>query len=103
MKSHGRSRLLYFRLVHILDKGEVPTYQSTMEKNVLAGFSQELVSAAMDILGMFGQVKAGDPHGIQEGRAQWLYRFTVVENIWGGSAEIQKSIIAQRGLGLPRG
>ena len=96
-------RLLYFRLAHILDKGEVPTYQSSMEKNVLADFSQELANAAMDILGMPGQVREGDPRAVLEGRADWLYRFTVVENIWGGSAEIQKSIIAQRGLGLPRG
>ncbi|WP_319409428.1 acyl-CoA dehydrogenase family protein [uncultured Desulfosarcina sp.] len=96
-------RLLYFRLAHILGKGEVPTYQSSMEKNVLADFAQELANSAMEILGMPGQIKAGDRRAILEGRAQWLYRFTVVENIWGGSAEIQKSIIAQRGLGLPRG
>lgn len=96
-------RLLYFRLAHILDKGEVPTYQSSMEKNVLADFSQEMANSAMDILGLPGQVKAGDQRAILDGRAEWLYRFTVVENIWGGSAEIQKSIIAQRGLELPRG
>jgi alkylation response protein AidB-like acyl-CoA dehydrogenase len=96
-------RLLYFRLAHILDKGEAPTYQSSMEKNVLADFSQELANSTMEIVGMPGQVKGKDRRAILGGRAEWLYRFTVVENIWGGSAEIQKSIIAQRGLGLPRG
>ena len=95
-------RLLYFRLAHILDKGDVPTYQSSMEKNVLADFSQELANSAMDILGMPGQVSATDRRAVLRGRAEWLYRFTVVENIWGGTAEIQKSIIAQRGMGLPR-
>jgi alkylation response protein AidB-like acyl-CoA dehydrogenase len=95
-------KMLYFRLAHILQKGKVPTYQSSMEKNVLADFSQELSNTAMEILGLPGHVKAGDRRAIIGGMAQWLYRFTVIENIWGGSAEIQKSIIAQRGLGLPR-
>lgn len=96
-------RLLYFRLAHILDKGDIPTYQSSMEKNVLADFSQELANSSMEILGMPGQVGAKDRRAVLGGRAEWLYRFTVVENIWGGTAEIQKSIIAQRGMGLPRG
>ena len=37
-----------------------------------------------------------------EGRAESTYRYTVIDTIGGGSSEIQKNVIARRGLGLPK-
>ena len=37
-----------------------------------------------------------------EGRAESTYRYTVIDTIGGGASEIQKNIIARRGLGLPK-
>jgi alkylation response protein AidB-like acyl-CoA dehydrogenase len=35
--------------------------------------------------------------------AQWLYLFTRADTIYGGSSEVQRNVVAQRMLGLPRG
>ena len=37
-----------------------------------------------------------------EGRAESTYRYTVIDTIGGGTSEMQKNIIARRGLGLPK-
>jgi len=36
------------------------------------------------------------------GRSESTYRYTVIDTIGGGSSEIQRNIIARRGLGLPK-
>ena len=94
---------LYYRLAHILDQGEIPNYQTSMEKIVLCTFEQKLANAALDIIGPLGQLKHGSKHEVLDGMAEWQYRFTVVETIVAGTNEIQRNIMAQRGLGLPRG
>ena len=42
------------------------------------------------------------PDAPMEGRSESTYRYTVIDTIGGGSSEIQKNIIARRGLGLPK-
>lgn len=93
---------LYFNLAHLLDQGKIPNYQASMEKNFLSEFEQRLSNTAMEILGPMGQLKTGSKHAVLNGFPEWLYRWTVIETIYGGSAEIQRNIMAQRGLGLPR-
>ena len=53
-------------------------------------------------MGSEGQFGLEDPHALQNGRFDSAYRATVVETIGGGASEIQKNIIARRGLGLPK-
>jgi alkylation response protein AidB-like acyl-CoA dehydrogenase len=94
--------LLYYQLAHILDSGKVPSYQASMEKIFFSEFAQRLSHVALEIMGPQGLVKMGDPRAPMNGMADYLYRWTIIENIYGGTSEIQRNIIAQRGLGLPR-
>jgi alkylation response protein AidB-like acyl-CoA dehydrogenase len=76
---------------------------------------QETMLLAMDILGLEGQVLRGDSTGdalVSGGRRssvqypvddiQSSYFFSRSETIWGGAAEIQRNIVGERALGLPK-
>jgi alkylation response protein AidB-like acyl-CoA dehydrogenase len=95
-------RLLYYQLACMLDKGTIPSYQSSMEKMFVTEYAQRLADAALEILGQFAQLTENSKEVRLRGRAEQLYRKAVVETIYGGSSEIQRNIIAQRGLSLPR-
>ena len=61
----------------------------------------DVANAALDIMGPVGQLKPAAEDAPVGGRFERSYRYTVVDTIGGGTSEIQKNIIARRGLGLP--
>ena len=79
-----------------------PTVESSQYKLFATEFSRRLASASMDIGGPGAQLRVRTKTAPMEGRAESTYRYTVIDTIGGGSSEIQKNIIARRGLGLPK-
>ncbi len=66
-----------------------------------ASWHRDLGELAMDVLGLEGEIAEGaDPYALT--RLQRLFLFTRAETIYGGSNQIQRNIIAERALGLPR-
>jgi len=96
------NKLLYYRLAHMLDKGQVPNYQSSMQKLFATEVAQNIANTGMEVLGHFGQLKKGSTGAVLDGIMEQIYRTSVVETIYAGTSEIQRSIIALRGLELPR-
>ncbi|SEG92971.1 Acyl-CoA dehydrogenase [Thermomonospora echinospora] len=96
------SLLLQRRAAAMAGQGVVPVAEGPMAKL----FSSEALTRAaedlFDLLGpdaLRGHLSPGAPEG---GRVEHALRFSLGTTIYGGTSEIQRGIIARRGLGLPR-
>jgi alkylation response protein AidB-like acyl-CoA dehydrogenase len=74
--------------------------EANIVKLLWASWHQRLGELAVDVLGASATV-CGPGYELSD--AQRLFLFTRADTIYGGSNEIQRNIIAERGLGLPRG
>jgi len=64
--------------------------------------NHQVAALAIDALGELGILYNDGPHLRAKGRWQWNYMFDLGLIIGGGTAQIQKNIISERGLGMPR-
>jgi alkylation response protein AidB-like acyl-CoA dehydrogenase len=64
--------------------------------------SQRLHDTAMEILGVHGVLVHGDARAVARGRWPRSYLYYRAGTIFAGTSEIQRNIIAERVLGLPR-
>ena len=74
--------------------------EATIYKLAWSTWHVELGKLAMDVLGPEAELLAGAPYELT--RLQALFLFTRADTIYGGSNEIQRNIIAERALGMPR-
>ena len=96
------SQLLLRRCVWMAEKGQNPVAEGPMSKL----FSTEaLERASQDIVELVGPDALRsffEPTAPEQGRFEQLMRFSLGTTIYAGTSEIQRTIIAARGLGLPR-
>jgi alkylation response protein AidB-like acyl-CoA dehydrogenase len=97
------ARLLNYRAAWMVDQGLVPNAEASMTKVVTTELQASLAAAVLDLAG-------ADATTATEGEPPWavalahhMYRQAPYLRFGGGTNEIQRDIIAQRGLGLPRG
>jgi alkylation response protein AidB-like acyl-CoA dehydrogenase len=95
------AQLLYYRLAYLLDRGEVTNYQASMQKVFITESGQHLTNIGMQIMGYYGQLEQDSKWAPLQGKMQYFYRDSIVGTIYGGTSEIQRNVIALRGLGLP--
>jgi alkylation response protein AidB-like acyl-CoA dehydrogenase len=93
---------LYYRLAYMLDSAQHPNYQASMQKLFATEVAQRIANTATEVLGMYSQLKKGSKWAALAGQVEHLYRNSVVETIYAGTSEIQRNIMALRGLDLPR-
>jgi len=74
--------------------------EATIYKLAWSTWHVELGKLAMDVLGPEAELLAGAPYELT--RLQALFLFTRADTLYGGSNEIQRNIIAERALGMPR-
>ena len=82
--------------------GGKPGPEGSMEKLFWSEMFQRMLETAMTALGPYGQLSAEDPLAPGGGRWPHLYLYSRGRTIAAGTSEIQRSIIAQRVLGLPK-
>jgi alkylation response protein AidB-like acyl-CoA dehydrogenase len=96
------AELLLRRCVWMAEQGQTPVAEGPMSKV----FSTEsLVRASQDIVELVGPDAMRsyfEPTAPEQGRFEHLLRFSLGTTIYAGTSEVQRTIIAQRGLGLPR-
>jgi alkylation response protein AidB-like acyl-CoA dehydrogenase len=96
------TRLLSYRVVSMQERGLVPNYESSINKVLTTEYVQRQARVGLGILGLYGGLWGEGPRAKLNGRFAKSYLATVGTAIAGGTTEIQKNIIATRGLGLPR-
>ncbi|MGE5597256.1 MAG: acyl-CoA dehydrogenase family protein [Hyphomicrobiales bacterium] len=96
-------RLLAYRTAWMQSQGAVPNYEASIGKVWMAKLGIDVNNVGVNLLGLYGQLRPGSPYAPFDGRVTDSYLLSVSGPIGGGTAEIQKNIIAQRGLGLRRG
>ena len=97
------SQVLGFRTVWGAAQEGVPSHVHGSMGKLFA--SESLVSSAselLDLLGTEGVLQHGEADAPVDGWIEHAYRHSQVTTIYGGTSEIQRSIIAEHGLGLPR-
>ena len=96
-------RLVAYRTAWLQSLGRVPNYEASMGKVWMALLGIKLTNAGVNLMGPYGQLQPGSKWAQLYGRLSTAYLLAVSGPIGGGTTEIQRNIIAQRGLGLPRG
>ena len=95
-------RWIAYRVAWMQAKGLVPNYEASMSKVYGSQLNQRIANDGMQILGLYAQLAEGDRLAPQSGRIAFAYLHAVQATILAGTSEIQRNIIATRGLGLPR-
>ena len=94
------SRMMSYRVVTMQAKGLIPNHEASMTKLFSSELNQRISRTGMKVLGLYGQLYGdGAP---MKGTYESSYMTSLSSTIAGGTSEIQRNIIATRGLGLPR-
>jgi len=95
------ARQFQVRNARLVEQGKVPIHEAAMGKVFSSELQERLGQAALDILGT-GGLLSEDAASAPVGEMEQLLRHSIMGMIGGGTNEIQRNVIAQRGLELPR-
>ena len=98
------------RVISTLEKGDQPGPESSISKLHYSELDKRLNILILEILGPYGQLMEDVPASYQyssddrDEHGSWPYLFMLpfAETIYAGSSQIQKNIIGERVLGLPK-
>jgi alkylation response protein AidB-like acyl-CoA dehydrogenase len=97
-------------VITLQNRGLVPNHEASAIKLYAAELNQRVANTGIKVTGLFGQLDrdskdadaATNRWAPQRGRLMRTYLAAVASTIAGGTSEVQRNIIATRGLGLPR-
>jgi len=93
--------LLADRAAWVAATGQLPGVEGAATKLFASEAFNRGTNRLLDTAGPAGLVQSHDVTAL-DGFYEYCYRFAPVTTIYGGTSEIQRNLIAQRGLGLPR-
>ncbi|HLQ60570.1 MAG TPA: acyl-CoA dehydrogenase family protein, partial [Candidatus Acidoferrales bacterium] len=80
-----------------------PGPEASLTKLYWSEMDKRLQETAIAVQGPYGALDPDSPWALEAGRWQYGWLWSQAETIYAGSSEIQRNIIAERVLGLPRG
>ena len=92
---------LAYRVATMQARGMVPNHEASCSKLFGSEMGQRISLTGMHLLGTKGQLRDGAKHEIFDQATGYLQ--SVSGTVAAGTSEIQRGIVATRGLGLPRG
>ena len=96
-------QMLNYQVIGVQARGMVPSNEASIAKLFSTELDQRIADTGLKLLGLYGQLMKESPHTKMNGRLPSMYLYATTSTIGGGTSEVQRNIIAQRGLGLPRG
>ena len=97
------ARLIAYNVAWMQSKGLIPNKEASIAKLVGSEVLQKVYVLGMQVLGMYGQLDPQSKWAPIRGRFEKGYMLVGANTVAAGTSEIQRNIIATRGLGLPRG
>jgi alkylation response protein AidB-like acyl-CoA dehydrogenase len=97
------ARLLAYRVAWMQSNGIVPNKEASMSKVFGSEMLQKIAATGMRIIGLKSQLIDNCKYAPVEGKFAYWTIHHIGRTIGAGTSEIQRDIIATRGLGLPRG
>jgi alkylation response protein AidB-like acyl-CoA dehydrogenase len=94
--------LLNYRIAWIQEQGRIPTAEASVGKVFTEELRRRASATAIEMLGLMGQLSYEESRAPNNGAWCDYYLEMVCSTIVGGTSEVQRTVIAQRGLGLPR-
>ncbi len=94
--------MLSSRVVTMQARGLIPNHEASAVKLYSMEMAQRIANTGVRLLGLYGQLSRGSKWAPLKGRLEYQYLRSVGNTIEGGTSEIQRNIMATRGLGLPR-
>jgi alkylation response protein AidB-like acyl-CoA dehydrogenase len=83
--------------------GEAPGPEASVTKLFWSEMDKRIQETAVGVQGLYGALAPDSPFALEDGRWQYGWMWAQAETIYAGSSEVQRNIIAERVLGLPRG
>jgi alkylation response protein AidB-like acyl-CoA dehydrogenase len=96
-------RLIGLRSLTSAEHGHAPGPEASLTKLYWSEMDKRIQETALGVQGPYGALAPDSPSAIEDGRWQYGWMWAQAETIYAGSSEIQRNIIAERVLGLPRG
>ncbi len=90
------------RAFALLKNGDPLDHEAGLLKLYGSAMRQRFAERALDILGPLGRLDEGEPNAPLDGEMAKLAKTVVIDSIGGGTSEILKTVVATRGMGLPR-
>ena len=95
-------RMMCYRIAWMYSKNLHPSYESSMSLLLSSELLRHTANVGMRVLGHYGELDQDSKWAVSKARVMRTYLSCISIGVGGGTNEIQRNIVAMRGLGLPR-